>query len=162
MISHPDRERAVRLIDEAIAAGARKRQACETLGITLRTYQRWTAEGDGIKADGRPTAKRQAPRHKLNEEERAKVLEVAIAPNSAVYRPARSYRRWRTRASTSPRNRVSIGSCERPISNTLVVAVMPQSERRQRHTVPTVRTSSGAGTSRGYRARQGVAGFICI
>lgn len=80
MISHPDRERAVRLIDEAVAAGARKRQACEETGITLRSYQRWTAGGDGVKADARPTAKRPDPRHKLTPEERAKVLEVANCP----------------------------------------------------------------------------------
>ena len=36
MISHPDRECAVRLIDEAVAAGAGKRLACEEMGIALR------------------------------------------------------------------------------------------------------------------------------
>ena len=51
MISTPDREKAVRLIDEAVTSGARKRQACEEMGITLRSYQRWTADG-GVKADG--------------------------------------------------------------------------------------------------------------
>ncbi len=80
MISHPDRERAVSLIDEAIAAGARKRQACEEMGITLRTYQRWTAGGECVKADGRPTAERPEPRHKLTPEERATVLEVVNSP----------------------------------------------------------------------------------
>ncbi len=80
MISHPDREQAVRLIDEAVAAGARKRQACEEMGIALRTYQRWTAAGEGVRSDGRPTAERRAPRHKLTPEERARVLAVANSP----------------------------------------------------------------------------------
>ncbi len=46
MISTPDRKRAVQLIDEAVAAGARKFKACEELGIAVRTYQRWTEEGE--------------------------------------------------------------------------------------------------------------------
>jgi putative transposase len=80
MISHPDRKRAVSLIGEAVAAGARKRQACEEMGITLRTYQRWTQGGQGIKADGRPIAMRPKPGHKLSQAERAKVLAVVNDP----------------------------------------------------------------------------------
>jgi transposase InsO family protein len=82
MISHPDRVQAVRLIDEAVAAGARQLRACEEMGITPRTYQRWTAEGDGVKVDGRPTAERPTPQHKLTRDERAQILEVA---NSAEF-----------------------------------------------------------------------------
>ena len=78
MISHPDREQAVRLIDEAVAAGARQRQACEEMGITPRTYQRWTAEESGVKADGRPAAARPEPAHKLSQEEREQILEPQI------------------------------------------------------------------------------------
>jgi putative transposase len=80
MISHPDRERAVRLIGEAVTAGARKRQACEEAGITLRTYQRWTESGEGIKVDGRPIAVRPESAHKLSPAERAEVLAVANGP----------------------------------------------------------------------------------
>lgn len=80
MISHPDRERVVRLIGEAVTAGARKCQACEEVGITLRTYQRWTESGEDIKADGRPTAVRPEPAHKLSPTERAEVLAVANDP----------------------------------------------------------------------------------
>ena len=76
MISHPDREQAVKLIDEAVAAGARQRRACEEMGISPRTYQRWT-EAHGVKADGRPTAERPEPAHKLSQEEREQILEVA-------------------------------------------------------------------------------------
>ena len=79
MISTPDREKAVRLIDEAVTSGARKRQACEEMGITLRSYQRWTADG-GVKADGRPGATRPEPRNKLTPAEREEILNVANSP----------------------------------------------------------------------------------
>ena len=46
MISAPDRQRAVTLIDEARAAGARLKPACGILQISARTYQRWTTDGD--------------------------------------------------------------------------------------------------------------------
>ena len=42
MISAPDRQRAVELIDEATAAGARRFTACAELRISERTYRRWT------------------------------------------------------------------------------------------------------------------------
>ena len=76
MISTPDRKRAVQLIDEAVAAGARKFKACEELGIAVRTYQRWTEEGE-VKADGRPGAQRPEPGNKLTQAERDNILEVA-------------------------------------------------------------------------------------
>ncbi len=79
MISAQDRRRAVMLIDEAVRSGARKRKACEVLDITLRTYQRWTWDGQ-VKTDGRPQAKRPEPANKLTDEERAAVLEVANSP----------------------------------------------------------------------------------
>ena len=41
----PRSQVAVELIDEARAAGARLKPACEVLNISDRTYQRWTKEG---------------------------------------------------------------------------------------------------------------------
>ena len=87
MISPPDRRAAVELIDEAVAAGARRAPACETAGITLRTYQRWTREGP-LKLDGRPEAKRPTPRNKLSEDERTQVLEVCHRPEYASLPPS--------------------------------------------------------------------------
>ena len=52
MISTPDRQNAVELIDEARESGARLWPACRVLGITARTYQRWTADG-GVRTDRR-------------------------------------------------------------------------------------------------------------
>ena len=81
MIKLPDRQGAVSLIEEARAAGARCRQACEALGISVRTFERWTRE-EKVQEDGRPTAQRQ-PANRISEHERAQILEVV---NSERYR----------------------------------------------------------------------------
>jgi putative transposase len=52
MIGAPDRKRAVRLIKETTNAGARTASACREMGISMRTFQRWTQEGD-VRTDGR-------------------------------------------------------------------------------------------------------------
>jgi hypothetical protein len=41
MISLPQRQQMVQWIEQASAAGARRHQACELLGIAPRTLQRW-------------------------------------------------------------------------------------------------------------------------
>lgn len=87
MISHPDRCHAVALIDEAVAGGARRGIACQTLGLTLRTYQRWTQAGS-VKADARPEAMRPTPANKLSEAERAEVLAVCHRPEFASLPPS--------------------------------------------------------------------------
>jgi transposase InsO family protein len=86
MISASDRQIAVELIEEAVAAGARKRLACEELGITVRTLQRWVRGGE-IRRDARPTALRPAPAHKLTEIERAAVLKIVNEPRFAALPP---------------------------------------------------------------------------
>ena len=69
MISTPDRVKAVELIDEAVQSGARRVKACEELGISDRTYRRWTS-GSGVRKDGRPEAQHEAPANKLSPQER--------------------------------------------------------------------------------------------
>ena len=86
MISTPDRHEAVSLINEAVAAGARQRAACAEMGIASRTLERWTA-GGLVKTDGRPEAKRTAPRNKLTPPERAQVLRVVNEPRFAALPP---------------------------------------------------------------------------
>ena len=86
MISTPDRRRAVSLIDEARAAGARLKPSCGVLGITARTYQRWT-QGGAVRADGRPAAVRPAPSRALTEDERQAVLETTLQPDYADLPP---------------------------------------------------------------------------
>ncbi|MBZ0269708.1 IS3 family transposase, partial [bacterium] len=65
------------LIDEAVAGGARQSEACELINIDARTLQRWRAQGIGD--DGRAGPKR-SPENKLSAKERARILEVATAP----------------------------------------------------------------------------------
>lgn len=81
MISALDRQTAVELIHEAVAAGARKAAACRELGITLRTLQRWTQTGE-LRTDGRPLAVRPEPANKLSEAERQAILTTC---NQAEY-----------------------------------------------------------------------------
>jgi transposase InsO family protein len=83
MISHPDRQHACRLIDQAQRNGAAQSKACDIVGISMRTYQRWRR--DGVRADRRPTAVRPTPKNKLTEEERQRILAVC---NSAEYASA--------------------------------------------------------------------------
>src|SRR5215210_2072377 len=75
MISTPDRQAAIALIDQAKAAGARRAQACAELGLDERTCRRWRAT-DRTPEDRRPTAPRPAPSNKLSEEERRAVLDA--------------------------------------------------------------------------------------
>lgn len=86
MISTPDRQKAVELIDEARGSGARLRPACRVLGITARTYQRWTADGD-VRADRRPEAVRPLPSHALKPEEREAIVAVCNEPAHASMPP---------------------------------------------------------------------------
>jgi transposase InsO family protein len=62
------------LVDEAVAAGARRWRACEVLGLTVRTLERWGAADD----DGRhgPNAE---PANKLSDTERRKLVAIATS-----------------------------------------------------------------------------------
>ena len=88
MISIPDRQEAVALIDEAVAAGARLAPACEELGISGRTYLRWVAEDGTVKSDRRPDAARPTPSNALSEEERERVVEISCQQQFASLPPS--------------------------------------------------------------------------
>ena len=66
-------------IDRAVNAGARLESACEELGLSARTIQRWRAQGGG----GDMRVGGVSPANKLSDEERALVLATA---NSAEFR----------------------------------------------------------------------------
>lgn len=87
MISVPDRREAVLLIDEAVHAGARCAAACQALGLSVRTYQRWLCEG-AVRADGRPLAVRPEPANKLTPAERDQVLALCHTPEFASLPPS--------------------------------------------------------------------------
>jgi putative transposase len=75
MIPASDRQAAITLIEEAVQAGARERQACQELGLTQRTLQRWRREGSPLE-DQRPHAVKRAPSHQLSEPEVQQIVEV--------------------------------------------------------------------------------------
>ncbi|TKB24947.1 hypothetical protein FCL47_17040 [Desulfopila sp. IMCC35006] len=79
MISTPDRRRIVTLIDTARQAGARLAPACKVVEIDVRTYQRWTKNGE-IRPDKWPIVPRPAPTNKLTPEERQSVLDTCHHP----------------------------------------------------------------------------------
>jgi transposase InsO family protein len=83
MINASDRGEAMKLIDEAMSGGARQALACEELGVTARTVQRWRKSP----ADGRVGGVRPAPANKLSEEERQAVLAAANRPDCASLTP---------------------------------------------------------------------------
>lgn len=90
MISHSERQQTVTWINETVKNGARKEKACEELGLSIRTLQRWVT-GDDIKADQRPLSVHPEPSNKLTPEERARVLAVcnqeayaSLAPSQIV------------------------------------------------------------------------------
>jgi putative transposase len=86
MISAPDRRQAVELIEEARHGGARLGPSCRTVGITVRTYQRWTGSGV-IQSDRRCDTVRSKPCNKLTAEEKEQVLSVCHAPEYASLPP---------------------------------------------------------------------------
>lgn len=72
------------LVDEAVAHGARQAQACEVVGVTAKTYQRWVLKP--VLGDQRcgPLSE---PANKLSLEERAKILAVSVEKDFANLSP---------------------------------------------------------------------------
>lgn len=86
LIPHESRCLAVALIDETVAAGARKFKACKVLEMDVRTYQRWVKE-ESVKEDSRPKAERSTPSHALSKEERGAVVSVLNSTEFASMPP---------------------------------------------------------------------------
>jgi len=72
------RKEVVTMLKTAIQDGARQRLACNIVGISCRTFQRW--KGDLDKPDGRPSAKHPTPANKLTDQERSEVLALCHSP----------------------------------------------------------------------------------
>lgn len=75
------------LIKEARENGARLYEACATVGISARTYERWYIDGEVVQ-DKRPTAERPEPSNKLTEEEYKSVLNVLTLTEYADLPPS--------------------------------------------------------------------------
>lgn len=67
----------MRLIDEAVAAGARLEKACEIVGLSSRTLERWRTDET---CTDRRAGPRHSPAHQLTEAEKAKILEISNSP----------------------------------------------------------------------------------
>jgi len=65
------------LLDEAAASGARLAPACDTLGLDVRTVQRWRRQSVG---DDRRAGPQTKPTNSLSNAEKARILEVVNSP----------------------------------------------------------------------------------
>jgi putative transposase len=79
MTSLPQRDQMMALVDEAIGSGARQAKVCEAISLNERTLQRWQRDKTQGVGDRRP-ARVQAPKNRLSEAERERVLAVANSP----------------------------------------------------------------------------------
>jgi len=85
MITYPDRKKYCALIEEAIKNGAKQNLACELVGLSSRTYQRWN-QGEVLLEDQR--IHNDAPVHnKLAEAVRQEILEVINKPEYSTLTP---------------------------------------------------------------------------
>ena len=87
LTSTTDRINLIQLVEEAVASGARQAKACDELGISARTYQRWVSPKEP-QEDQRQVAERPAPKNKLTAKERESILEVVNRPGNASKPPS--------------------------------------------------------------------------
>lgn len=80
----PGRQQLMGWINHAVHSGARLRLACQEIGLTPRTVQRWRQHDS---ADGRTTAKK-VPANKLSVTERAAILQTCAQPAYADCPPS--------------------------------------------------------------------------
>jgi putative transposase len=73
MTSLAQRQTLISLLDEAVTNGARATRACQLIGLSLRTLQRW--KGVPCQGDRRP-ARIQAPPNRFSDLERQRILSV--------------------------------------------------------------------------------------
>jgi putative transposase len=87
LISASDRRMAVELISESVDSGASLYKACEELGISKRTYNRWK-ETDSDYIDKRTTCAHPEPANKLTKEEKETILEIVNSEEFASKAPS--------------------------------------------------------------------------
>jgi len=80
-----DRAKILTAISEAQINGARQSEACKVLGISAKTYQRWSQSI--TKQDGRLEAKHY-PQNKLSDIERRRIIKVVNEPKYASLAPS--------------------------------------------------------------------------
>jgi len=73
--TRPERQQIINWIKVTIQAGATAQGACETLGLSARTYQRWCKQAE----DKRVTAQKAEPKNKLSKVEKDKIIAYCIS-----------------------------------------------------------------------------------
>jgi putative transposase len=81
-----ERKEIIALVSEACVSGARQSEACECIGMSAKTLQRW-CRSDNVR-DGRLDALHD-PRNKLTELERLRIIKVANEPEYADLPPSK-------------------------------------------------------------------------
>lgn len=79
-----DRQQLMVLVREATDQGVGLSKACRTVGLSVRTLQRWKSAAD----DRWPTAVRPTPKNKLSAEEERQVLAICHEPRFASMPPS--------------------------------------------------------------------------
>lgn len=92
LISAPDRQQAIELIDEAVKSGAKQSKACRLLNLTDRTYRNWKAKGKDGGVDGR-TTRVQHPANALMQEERSALISRLNQPDVADLSVPQAFRK---------------------------------------------------------------------
>jgi putative transposase len=87
MTALPERQVLVAMVNQANRTGARLAAACEEVGVSVRTIERWTLEGE-VQTDARPEAARPEPAHKLSAAERERIVKVCHEPRFADLPPS--------------------------------------------------------------------------
>ncbi|MBQ0685569.1 transposase [Providencia rettgeri] len=70
------RLKLVTLVNEAVRKGATKIKACATVGLSIRTFQRWTQNSGEVTSDMRQQPRQHEPHNKLSEAERQQILDT--------------------------------------------------------------------------------------
>lgn len=81
-----ERADIIELVEEARASGARQSPACKAIGISAKTFQRWVKPDN--QQDGRLESQH-APKNKLTELERQRIIKVANEPAYANLPPSK-------------------------------------------------------------------------
>jgi putative transposase len=68
------------LLREAVGQGARIQKACEALGLSARTVERWKVEERLGKEEDHRRGPRKSPHNKLSRVERRRILDVVNLP----------------------------------------------------------------------------------
>ncbi|WP_157370678.1 IS3 family transposase [Vulgatibacter incomptus] len=79
-----ERKVILELLDEAVVSGARFERACEEIGLSARSVQRWRAGAEDDLRCGPLTA----PRNKLSEAEQQRILALVTSPRFRDLSPA--------------------------------------------------------------------------